>query len=633
MQTTVIQTVCSYLSLLTCIMGLVTAGGNLASKNGAVAEPSVLNLPIPDKEHLRIIADLDVTPRLAPSDPSDADAYRVRSARRLSQAEYDLALADASKVIELTPNDPRGHYSRSVAYAGMGNHELVIRDATRAIQLAPNLAAAYFIRARAYDSLGKFNKAIADLDRAVELDPEVVIYHMSRGDCFWRRHKYDQARADYDAVLQLRPSSPYALERRGAVRIERGDFDGGLADLQTAIHLDPDDPAAGFDAGGEVSADSAALEHGEAQLRRMLKDRPAMAQHGKAASPLYRSAARLFAGDGPDQRIFWDPANPDPGTDAMCSPRGADSPARIHLRKVYGNGLHKGRAIPFEELWRSAVFELFNVRNGERFSRICELAAQGKLSKHEYVSRYIDCEAQAAEKARAFYVHVFLPWAKEHHVSTHPQSWFIGWRSGPNDNLLRGRFAGTRYWRHYELGYDVLTMYSLISRNKFRDVLKLAAQIRREELGQNQNAVVGQYVCFALHGLLTNGDYQDVIDLAAKQTTRRQTDDEKRVISSCRGYCLFQLKRPAEAVDAYREAIRLAPADADAYWGRATAYYACFDWEHAMADCNEVVRLRPAQPNSYRLRASVHRRMGHRGRAQADRITAGLLSETERSTE
>ncbi len=298
------------------------------------------------------------------------------------------------------------------------------------------------------------------------------------------------------------------------------------------------------------------------------------------------------------------------------------------MRRLYDAGPTKGEPIPFEQLWPAAVFELFNVRNGEQFSRICELAARGELSKFEYVSRYVDCEALAAERTRAFYIHVFLPWAREHNAPTHPRLWFIGWRFGPNDNLLRGRFGGTRYWRHYELGYDLIVMRSLITEKKHREALDLAARMPRRELGQDENEVVGKCTCFALHALMKDGDYRDVVDLAAEQSSESQTSEEKRLVATYRGYSLFQLGRAAEAVDAYSEAIRLTPADAEAYWGRASAYFACFDWEHALADCDEVVRLRPARSGAYRIRAAVHQRMGHRGRAQADRITAGLLSGT-----
>lgn len=559
--------------------------------------------------------------------PTDATAVCNRCAVYLAQEEYDLALADANEVIRLAPNDARGYYSRSSAFAGKSDYEQVIGDATHAIELDPNLTAAYFNRGRAYADLDAIDKAIEDFDRAIELESQTAIYYIGRGDCYYCRHEYEPALADYDAAIRLDPGSPYAYERRGAVRIERGDYDGGLNDLQTVIRLNPNDPAAGFEAGAEAPADAAGLDHGETELRRMLEDRPVMAQYGDAASPLSQWAVRMFAGEGPDQRVFWDAAEPWPGMDAMCHPRDADSPARIHVRREYGDGPNKGEAMPFERLWQGAVFELFNVGNSEQFVRIAKQAAAGELSKNDYVRQNIDGEAHAAERTRAFYIHVFLPWAREHNVPTHPGLWYIGWRYGPNDNLLRGRFTGTRYWQHHEQSYDLITLHSLISGKKFLEALNLAAEIRREDLCQEANAVVGKYTSFALHALLIDGKYQDVIDLAAKQSTESQTDEEKRFIAVCTGFCLFGLNRAAEAADAYSEAIRFAPADANAYQARAAAYCACSDWEHAIADCNEVVRLRPVHSDSYRFRAAVYQRMGRQDHAESDLATAKLLSE------
>ena len=110
-------------------------------------------------------------------------------------------------------------------------------------------------------------------------------------------------------------------------------------------------------------------------------------------------------------------------------------------------------------MWSEAVFELYNVANVQEFQRLEKEVAARKLTKVAFVAEKIECESRAAEKTRAFYIHVFLPWAKEQHAPTEPAAWFVGLRSDSRENLLLSRVdkRGT-YWRDYEDQYDSILL-------------------------------------------------------------------------------------------------------------------------------------------------------------------------------
>ena len=65
-------------------------------------------------------------------------------------------------------------------------------------------------------------------------------------------------------------------------------------------------------------------------------------------------------------------------------------------------------------------------------------------------------ELRAAEKTRSFHIHVFLPWAREHHAAADPARWFMaeGYRAADElqsrDTLLGCMDAP---WRRYVLSY------------------------------------------------------------------------------------------------------------------------------------------------------------------------------------
>ncbi len=103
------------------------------------------------------------------------------------------------------------------------------------------------------------------------------------------------------------------------------------------------------------------------------------------------------------------------------------------------------------------MFELYNIANARDFSQLDKEVTQGKLSKKEFVARVIEIESRAAEKTRAFYIHVFLPWAKEHRISTNPEIWFLGCRTNVGQNLVVSFMSkNDAYYRHYEDHYDLI---------------------------------------------------------------------------------------------------------------------------------------------------------------------------------
>ena len=68
---------------------------------------------------------------------------------------FNQAISDANKAIQLNPNFAKAYHNRGVTYAMMDNFNQAISDANKAIQLNPNYNAAYQFRERCYRALGK----------------------------------------------------------------------------------------------------------------------------------------------------------------------------------------------------------------------------------------------------------------------------------------------------------------------------------------------------------------------------------------------------------------------------------------------------------------------------------------------
>ena len=83
---------------------------------------------------------------------------------------YDLALEDLNRAIELDSGYMRAYYMRgNVLGEGFGDDLSAVEDYSRAINLDPTFANAYYGRAFSYDILGQVENAIADYNTFVEL--------------------------------------------------------------------------------------------------------------------------------------------------------------------------------------------------------------------------------------------------------------------------------------------------------------------------------------------------------------------------------------------------------------------------------------------------------------------------------
>lgn len=102
----------------------------------------------------------------------DAVFYQNRANSRLVKGEYDLAIADYNKVIELNSKDSSVYFTRGMAYQNKKTYSLALADYDKAIELNPQEAIAYLNRGDIYERIGDNQKAIANYRKVLELDAD-----------------------------------------------------------------------------------------------------------------------------------------------------------------------------------------------------------------------------------------------------------------------------------------------------------------------------------------------------------------------------------------------------------------------------------------------------------------------------
>lgn len=121
-----------------------------------------------------------------------------------------------------------------------GNTDLAVAFASKAIEVAPERADGYYVRARIHARVGRLDKAIADYDTVVQLTPKAHGVLLRRAQLHARLHQYHAALNDYDAFLQSVPEQePDAYQRRGELRFKMADINGALADFDRYLELVP----------------------------------------------------------------------------------------------------------------------------------------------------------------------------------------------------------------------------------------------------------------------------------------------------------------------------------------------------------------------------------------------------------
>jgi serine/threonine protein kinase/Tfp pilus assembly protein PilF len=177
-------------------------------------------------------------------DPALAIAWKIRSNARMVRGDVKGAATDAARAIEIDPLDAESWCLRGVSSLGLGERDEAFAHATRAIELDPKFADAWRIRGAARGGNGDREGEIADSTRAIELDPRNVNAWRNRGLARMFLNDGQGAMADLSRAIELDPTDPGALVNRGFLRRKTGDLEGSIQDVTRALELAPDDAKA-----------------------------------------------------------------------------------------------------------------------------------------------------------------------------------------------------------------------------------------------------------------------------------------------------------------------------------------------------------------------------------------------------
>src|SRR3972149_1619686 len=135
-----------------------------------------------------------------------AEAYFNHGAEDYQKSQYEHAILDFSKAIEINPRLSETYNNLGIAYGkGKGLHDQAIIYFSEAIEINPVYAEAYANRGVAYGNKGIYDKAISDFNKAIELNPEYPDVYFNKALLCEKTGRIREAVETYKEFIQYAP--------------------------------------------------------------------------------------------------------------------------------------------------------------------------------------------------------------------------------------------------------------------------------------------------------------------------------------------------------------------------------------------------------------------------------------------
>jgi lipoprotein NlpI len=177
--------------------------------------------------------------------PDAALPYNNRAALFIERKEYEKAITDLNRAIQIRPKYVTPHYNRGVMLSKMGRYNEAIRDFDFVLQNDPkDVVSVYIERGNAHLFNRNYPKAIEDLSSALKYEPNSARVFYFRGMCYHSGGRYAEALNDFNNLLRLDPNYARAYFLRALTLYKLQDYNSALQDAlkaqQMGYKVDPD---------------------------------------------------------------------------------------------------------------------------------------------------------------------------------------------------------------------------------------------------------------------------------------------------------------------------------------------------------------------------------------------------------
>jgi len=163
---------------------------------------------------------LEIALKKVQQDPKNPDNLVDLGWAYLQNGEYNRAVAEIKKAINLDSQHFKAYFNLGLAYMQVEKWELAVDAFERCIAIQPNAYAPYLNIGIIYNQTGEYQKAIDKLKKAYELNRGQVEIIYNLGLAYEKMGNIEEAIRQYEGALTFTPDYAPALE--GLKRLRGG---------------------------------------------------------------------------------------------------------------------------------------------------------------------------------------------------------------------------------------------------------------------------------------------------------------------------------------------------------------------------------------------------------------------------
>jgi tetratricopeptide (TPR) repeat protein len=164
-------------------------------------------------------------------------AFNNRGNEYKSMENFDMAIPDLNKAIELKPNYMEPHAILGDIYRQQAKYDLAMTNLNTAISIDPKSASALVNRGIVYAIIGKRDSARFDFDNAIKFKPEMFEAWGNRGNLNAMEQNREQAMSDYQHAIAINPDFKDAFRNMGLLSLELNKLDDAIGYFNQYIEI------------------------------------------------------------------------------------------------------------------------------------------------------------------------------------------------------------------------------------------------------------------------------------------------------------------------------------------------------------------------------------------------------------
>ena len=176
-------------------------------------------------------------------DMDNISLYYGRGMDFMHVQDYESALKDMDRVIELNPNLLLGHFARAIIrtkqleydYQLSGESEFTDNRKT-GITLPDNISGTTKLPEISIKSI-HYEEILREYEKIIKIDPTFIYAYYNRAEIFSIEKDIRAAISDYNKAIELEPQFAEAYFNRGIAKLSIGETSAGLDDLRKAGEL------------------------------------------------------------------------------------------------------------------------------------------------------------------------------------------------------------------------------------------------------------------------------------------------------------------------------------------------------------------------------------------------------------